>query len=367
MLFVLVLFLATRLSLFISVPFIQELGNYFGFKIDIDTWNGSENNFLNSWTAFDSQYYIQLSQFGYIHEKTAAFFPLYPLLMKILSILGISPAWAGFLVSFFSFLAALYIFSLVLKELGKDKYALFLLALSPITVFFTAVYTESLFLLLSVSVFYLSLKKNWFWAGLVAGLASLTRNSGVILFFVVAIEMWREYPTIWIYIKQVVIKNLAGVLLFLLYPAYLWVQFGDPLKFVHIQSEYWHRYFTLPWETVWLEIQNILSNPAAYLISIFNLLFLALIIWLLFNWRQTRFSLLVLILFSALMPMLSPPYWHDIPYSTGFNRYFLVLFPLYIFLADKIKHKLGRIIFLELWVGIAILFLTSFIAKQFIG
>lgn len=367
MVFVLLLFIISRFILFLSVPFLQTLGNYFGFKIDTDTWNGVENSFLNPWTAFDSESYILLAQFGYIEEKRTAFFPLYPMLIKLLSLVGISPNLAGFLVSLFSFLGAIAIFYLVLKRLGKDNYPLWLLALSPITVFFTAVYTESLFLLLSVSVFYLTLKKNWFWAGVIAGLASLTRNSGVILFFVVAIEMWKSYPSIWIYLKEVIIKNMVGVLLFLLYPAFLWVQFGDPLKFVHIQSEYWHRHFTLPWQTLWLEIQNIITNPQLYFISILNFLFLGIIVWMLFKWKEVRPSLLVFVLLSALMPMLSPPYWNEIPYSTGFNRYFLVLFPIYIFLADRIKHKLGRIVFLELWVGIAILFLTSFIAKQFIG
>ena len=65
--------------------------------------------------------------------------------------------------------------------LGTIGVALLLVAFFPAALFFSAVYSESLFLLLSVGAVLAARQGRWAWAGALAALAALTRNSGVLL------------------------------------------------------------------------------------------------------------------------------------------------------------------------------------------
>ena len=56
-----------------------------------------------------------------------------------------------------------------------------LVAFFPTAFFFSAVYSESLFLLVTVGAVLAARRGRWGWAGLLGGLAALTRNSGVLL------------------------------------------------------------------------------------------------------------------------------------------------------------------------------------------
>ncbi len=86
------------------------------------------------------------------------FFPLYPLLMRWGgAALGGHPLLAGLIVSLAAFAGALVLlYRLARLELGED-YAwrvVLLISTFPYALYFSAVYTESLFLLLSVGAFY---------------------------------------------------------------------------------------------------------------------------------------------------------------------------------------------------------------------
>ena len=65
------------------------------------------------------------------------------------------------------------------------------LALFPTTLFLVAVYSESLYLALSVAAFLLARRARWGWAGLTIGLATLARVSGVVLLPALAMLAWR--------------------------------------------------------------------------------------------------------------------------------------------------------------------------------
>lgn len=91
---------------------------------------------------------------------------------------------AAYAVSLAAFLGALYLLSrLVALELGfgPRKVTLILLAAFPGSLYFSAPYSESLFLLTSVASFYAARRGHWVWAGVAAGLASGTRAIGVVL------------------------------------------------------------------------------------------------------------------------------------------------------------------------------------------
>src|SRR6185312_6119530 len=136
---------------------------------------------------WDSVWYLRIAEHGYGNAAShaqAAFYPLYPLMMRAVGWVVGSPLLAGILISLACFLVALVLLHrLVALELGaRDARATLLdVAFFPTAFFFSAVYSESLFLLLSVGAFLAARRERWAWAGALGGLAALTRNSGVVL------------------------------------------------------------------------------------------------------------------------------------------------------------------------------------------
>jgi hypothetical protein len=139
---------------------------------------------------WDAVWYVTVAQDGYGSEGTRAFFPLYPLLVRAVSEIGPSPLIAGALISLAAMFAALYLLhrltSLELGERVADQ-AVLLTAFAPLAVYLSAVYTESLFLALSVGAFYSARRGSFAWAGVLGGLAAATRSAGVLLLIPLAL------------------------------------------------------------------------------------------------------------------------------------------------------------------------------------
>ena len=147
---------------------------------------------------WDSAWYLVIAHYGYrpnlghITAARAAFFPLYPLGIRALAWLGSPPILAGVAISTGAFAAALYgIHRLATLELGARlgggaareaaRLAVLATAFAPMAFFFSAVYSESLYLALSVGVFWASRQGRWAAAGLLGGLAAATRSAGLVL------------------------------------------------------------------------------------------------------------------------------------------------------------------------------------------
>src|SRR5438034_2102924 len=104
--------------------------------------------------------------------------------------------------------------------------------------FLQAVYSESLFLLLVLAAFALAERNRFAGAGLVAGLAILTRAAGLALLPALALLAWRHRGRL---------RSLAGIALAVpvaaIYPLVLWQQVGDPWAFSDAQDR-WHRHLS---------------------------------------------------------------------------------------------------------------------------
>lgn len=156
------------------------------------------------WLHFDSGFFLSIAEGGYwnaaslLHMSTWAFFPLYPLFIRLVALLlggnEISYASAGLLVSNLSALvAATYLYKLTSRELNKmiATRAVWYMLLFPLSFYLSAVYSESLFLALSISCIYYARMHRWWPAGVLGGLAALTRSQGVLLVLAVGWEYWQ--------------------------------------------------------------------------------------------------------------------------------------------------------------------------------
>ena len=203
---------------------------------------------------WDSVWYLRIADSGYGDSAPrAAFFPLYPLLVRGVGTLfgGSEGALlaAAFLVSLAAFLAALVLLHRLTElELGRRlaRPALLLLAVFPAAVFFGAPYSESLFLLLAVAAFYAARTGRWAWAGACAGLASGTRSAGLLLVLPLALIWWQSRPRrasdgAWLLLAP------AGIAA---YAAWLGLVEGDALRFLDVQ-EAWSRELTVPLTGAW--------------------------------------------------------------------------------------------------------------------
>jgi mannosyltransferase PIG-V len=156
------------------------------------------NLLVSPLARWDSVWYLAIAQGGYDHDPPrTAFFPLYPLLMRGLGVVIHSDLIAGVLISLVAFgIALVVLYRLVALELDNERarITVMLIAFCPMAYFFSAIYSESLFLALSVGCIYQARTGRWAGAGLLGGLAAASRNSGVIL-LVPVVLMYLYGPT----------------------------------------------------------------------------------------------------------------------------------------------------------------------------
>lgn len=245
---------------------------------------GALGNLLVSPAArWDAGWYLSIAEHPYQSAPQAAFFPLYPLSMRALAPVVGSALVAGIVVSMVAFAVALYLLGrLVALKLGSSyaRPAMLVLAFFPTALFFSAVYSESLFLMLTIGAVYAARTERWAWAGVLGGLASATRNTGVLILLTlvilylygprqgsarsgVATAGWRpRYALRWNLLWLALVP--AGLVAFL---TYMGLAHGDALAPVHATQTYWHRQFQLlsgispAVSVVWHSLHQIASAP----------------------------------------------------------------------------------------------------------
>jgi hypothetical protein len=203
---------------------------------------------------WDSVWYLRIADSGYGDSSPrAAFFPLYPLLVRgVGTVMGGSHGAllvAAYLISLAAFLGALALLHRLTElELGRTlaRPTLLLLAVFPAAVYFGAPYSESLFLLLAVGAFYAARTGRWAWAGACAGLASATRSAGLLLLLPLALIWWDARPrrtgdVAWLALAP------AGIAA---YAAWLGIAEGDAFRFLDVQDA-WSRELTVPLAGAW--------------------------------------------------------------------------------------------------------------------
>jgi len=153
---------------------------------------------LDLWTRFDGGFYLAIASEGYdvsTPERTA-FFPLFPMLIRLGAALGGTPAFWGVLVSLVATCFALYFLYQIAEKHWGPKVAratALTFAFFPAAFFLNAVYTEALFVGLSAGSFWAAnVRRDLLLAGVLGALAAATRNLGVLLLIPLGYEWLRN-------------------------------------------------------------------------------------------------------------------------------------------------------------------------------
>lgn len=217
--------------------------------------------FWQSWRQYDAFHYLGLAEYGYGgyleggRPLFLVFFPLYPWLVRLLHLAVPSFPLCGLLVSGLSFLGGCVMFArLVTEELGRRtaRLGLAFLCAYPFAFFFASMYTESLFLFLSVTAFYCIRRHKYPLAGLFGALAAMTRMQGVCLAAVAFVEYWltdrpveklrrRAWGELWRDVWGKLVWMAAMGLGTAVYLALNYAVTGDPFRFLAYQSERWYQ------------------------------------------------------------------------------------------------------------------------------
>ena len=264
---ILKLFLFWRLGLFLLIVLAS-------FTVAKTT--GSQINPFYSWAGWDGGHYLAIAKNGYITLEDYAFFPLFPLAIKLTSFLFFGNyILAGLAISHLSAVAFLYMFyNLVKKRAGKSvaTSSILTFVLFPTSFFTVALYSESLFLIFAALSFYFLDKKNYLYASIFASLASLTRFVGIALVIAIIYDYFasRKFKiknlnkTFW----QVLISPLG----FIFYSFYLYLTSGDFLYFLKAQMFFWQREITNPFTTVSVYIEELVTLHPRPLFHYFDFL-----------------------------------------------------------------------------------------------
>ena len=291
-------------------------------------------SFTDVWARWDSVFFVRIAEHGYDHTS-AAFYPLYPGLVALLGRVFFGHyVVAGIVVSLAAALGAFVLLYRIAEErLGADgaQRAVLYLALFPMALFLQAVYSESLYLLLVLAAFVLAERGRFAAAGVVSGLAILTRVTGLALLPALAVLAWRARD------RRRAFAGLAlAVPVAAAYPLLLWQQVGDPWAFWNAQDR-WHRRLSAagPFGGIWqalvhwtpshADFQHAVAVNAESLVALVLFVPLAIVAWRRFGAPYGLFAVLSLALPlsypSARWPLLSLP------------RFGLVIFPLFLALA----------------------------------
>jgi len=299
---------------------------------------------------YDSEHYLEMARNGYTEPYLFAFFPLYPLVMRLFSIVIPSYQIAGMLVSnICAFLSVV-----VLHELTKDKknsWNILCLIFSPILAYTSMVYTESMFMLLTLLGYYLYKKDKCNLAAIVVGLSILTRNSGIILWGAIGLEMlWRCFIEKDKTMKfgKIFLFGVISLAIGMIYPVYLYSETGNFLKFATVQTEYWGRVTGSPLGNLISDLKVIGRGGGVVVANIFIFLenwisfILTFVLGInLFKKDKVASIYIIVSLIAFTVTYRDIDYWATLA-SISLFRYVLNLFPIYLYLFDNKDERLSK-------------------------
>jgi hypothetical protein len=242
---------------------------------------------LYHWYYWDAKRFATIATSGYPTPDYAAFFPLYPALVHVFTVLTHRDVLeSSMFISNLAFLGMLIVlYRFVTVEFDKEtaqRTALYI-SIFPTALFFFAGYNESLFLFFTLLCFYTIRRGSWWLAGLFGLLAALTRSSGIFLALIFVCEYLRQQ---WPLLREIwqskqfsrAVRPLAHLPAMLLIPLGLGIysyglyrRFGNPFEFIKAQS-YWRAGLTFPLYAPLLTLKKILTLPLFTFVTPHNII-----------------------------------------------------------------------------------------------
>ena len=308
--------------------------------------------FAETFAAWDSGWYFDIAQRGYYWhdagQSSLAFFPLYPLLMRALA----WPFGGGERALWISGIALAYLCLLVgltvLHRLTQERFGgreaarrtVLYVAVFPFAYFFTQVYTESLFLLTSVSAVAAAFSARWGWAGFFGGLTALTRPNGILIAVPLGLLALAGRPRAGELARRAAALALVP-LGFASFCAFAYRLSGDPLGWLRAQAQWGYSVGNRPW----VELMRLLdglerlgpydyffSDPLAayyFLHGVVAIVFVALAPSV---FRHLGLALGAYVAVSLYVPLSGNA-------LEGIGRYAATLFPVFILLGGMVRSR----------------------------
>lgn len=226
--------------------------------LSADTWSFTLENFIGGWTRWDALHYVKIAELGYEgaiengQHLFLVFFPLFPYLMRAVSVVTGNTQLAGMIVSTLAYAGGcVYLYKIGEKHAGKEggRNLALITSVFPFAFFFGGVMTEGVFLFLSAAVLYYLDEHKWWIAIALGALATMTRVQGVLLGIPALVEAFMVYrpdkalkDKNWSMIKGFIGRCASFLLMLLGLLYYLWINYrveGDPFRFMYYQKNHW--------------------------------------------------------------------------------------------------------------------------------
>lgn len=227
-------------------------------------WQSGAHNGLPIFLRWDSQWYLHIATNGYLHSTQTAFFPLYPLLTRVLKIVTfgyVDTPICALIVSNGSlviFLAVAKKLDLVLNRQTYSRVGLLLLW-SPTSIFLMSAYPESTFLLLQAMLLIGQFRSSRLNCPLVAGLLAVASPGGLALTIGwVLMQFFGKKGS------RTAREALANLLLtvfpFVCWLLYQFIRFGQPFAFLRAQGS-WSRGLPSPLGLLKGSVSSLSAGP----------------------------------------------------------------------------------------------------------
>jgi hypothetical protein len=333
------------------------------------------NLLVSPFARWDSAWYLAVAKWGYGPQTSGRpmspsgglprtnFFPLYPGLIRVFGWVVRSDLIAGVLISLVAFAVALTVlYKLVRLDYSAEvaEVTVLLVAFCPMAFYFSAVYTESLFLALSLGSIYAARRGRWLYAGLAGGLAAATHGQGVVLIVpLLMLVPWQrragslrvQLPLAALWLALVP----AGLLAYL---GYLGVKYHNALAPFRTQSIFWNHKQSWPLHGVWKGavaawhgVEQLVQGPTppyripffaggpsfSAMQDIYLFAFLVLVVIAFIGGLRRLPRAYSAYAFFLLVPPLSAP--NPLSPLESIPRYAMVAFPLFIWAADVVVRR----------------------------
>lgn len=320
----------------------------FKWMAEIDLNRPKTWNVIDIHNRWDSYWYLDIAEKGYYLRgendiANVVFPPLYPLLVRMMiPVAGGNPVLAGWIVSSIFLIPSVILLIRLTQRFHPDLdpiLPVIFLLVYPTAFILNAVYSESLFLFLSLGTVYYARQEKFFTASVFAAFASATRIAGLFLCTLLLIEFIQSKGFKALFTRHVLPLALApsGILCFFLYH---WVAFGDFFLYLKIQDN-WGRDFDIE------SADYVIRNSAYWVNMGYDMFFFSMVAVIgILAIKRLRISYGVYMLVSAGIALSTGTF-------LGLPRYSMMLFPIFL-MASSIRSMTVR----SAWLLISILFMA---------